>query len=135
MFRGILLLYLLVLNIVADGQEINIFDHIDNKNISYEIKWIGSKFKNGTWIGPSFLVRVDKQKGDSILIARMTPEAWITALNNPNTDWAANLLLYELNKKSAIVFIRSDQEQWQKKLKDSDLNYWEHKLLISNNKL
>ncbi|PSL34553.1 hypothetical protein CLV42_102125 [Chitinophaga ginsengisoli] len=86
------------------AQQDSLFTHINNETVSYHISIIGAKFKNGRMEPTQYLVRVDKLANDSSLIKKMTPEKWIKALNDPDTDWAANLLLYELYKKRGLFF-------------------------------
>jgi hypothetical protein len=105
-------------------QHLEIFDHINNNNISYGVWTIAPQYKNGRMMSSLYLVRIDKQTGDSALIANMKSNEWLSAFKDPKTDWAANLLLYELYSKRAFVLRNMRPDVWREKFKNDDLAYW-----------
>ncbi|WPQ61700.1 hypothetical protein SIO70_25395 [Chitinophaga sancti] len=116
----------------AKCQHLEIFDHINNSNISYGVWIVGPQYKNGKMMGALYQVRVDKQTGDSALIANMKSNEWISALKNPETDWAANLLLYELYRKRGFILSGMKPDIWREKFKNEDLEFWTN--FFKNNK-
>ena len=67
-------------------------------------------------------------KEDSI-IKRISKRQWLSMLNDKKTDFAANLLLYQLYERDAVVFFYiKDAPDWRLSFKDDDLNYWRHTL-------
>ena len=65
---------------------------------------------------------------------KLTPKqdsrrAWLSLLNDETTDYAANILLYYIYNRDAIVLLynRSIRE-WRAAMKEDDILYWEQKL-------
>jgi len=77
-------------------------------------------------IGYRVIVQLSKKEEEAI--KKITPNTWIELLNNNNSDWAANLILYSLYDKNAILLSRNDdKESWDKYLKKEDLDFWNNK--------
>jgi hypothetical protein len=56
---------------------------------------------------------------------KISPEKWVQLLNDNNSDYLANLILYELYNKSAIRLLQIDNiEKWRRVMKKEDLEYW-----------
>lgn len=67
-------------------------------------------------------------KEDSI-IKHISKRQWLSMLNDKKTDFAANLLLYQLYEREAIMFLQiKDAADWRLSLKDDDLYYWRRTL-------
>lgn len=67
-------------------------------------------------------------KEDSI-IKHISKRQWLSMLNDKKTDFAANLLLYRLYAREAILFLDvKDASDWRLSLKDDDLYYWRRTL-------
>jgi hypothetical protein len=50
---------------------------------------------------------------------------WLCLLSNQKTDWAANLLLYQLYEKDAILYKKiRKREDWIKSMRIRDIEYW-----------
>ena len=48
-------------------------------------------------------------------------------LNNETTDYAANILLYYIYKRDAIVLLYNrDIRKWRDGMKSDDILYWNH---------
>ena len=60
------------------------------------------------------------------IIKSINKEEWIKLLLNNKTDWAANLILYDLYKKNAVVFntVIKSRKDWINVSKDTDVSYW-----------
>ena len=67
-------------------------------------------------------------KEDSIS-KHISKRQWLSMLNDKKTDFAANLLLYRLYAREAILFLDvKDASDWRLSLKDDDLYYWRRTL-------
>ena len=54
----------------------------------------------------------------------ISKDKWLYLLQNEKTDYAANLLLYNLYQKGAILFYNQDKFYWRSCCKSDDINYW-----------
>ena len=53
---------------------------------------------------------------------------WVTHLSDSTSDWATNLILYDLYKKDAMQFVYfKDRERWLS-IKNEEINYWKETL-------
>ncbi len=79
-------------------------------------------------IGYRIVVNLSEEKLEEI--QNITPTEWLELLNNEKTDWAANLVLYYLNDKDALILSRHiDCAKWKKTLKKDDIDYWNKKVI------
>jgi len=99
---------------------------IDNNKIKYSIYQI---IRNDDTCMPysviGFNIVVDFSHNERDIVEKLNRECWIKLLNNRNTDWAANLILYDLHKKDAFALMnKGTRKLWLKYLKPRDLIYW-----------
>lgn len=67
-------------------------------------------------------------KEDSI-IKHISKRQWLSMLNDKKTDFAANLLLYRLYEREAIVLLHyNNAPEWRQAMKENDLHYWQQTL-------
>jgi len=76
-----------------------------------------------------FIVCVDFKSYENVKIAeRIPPLQWIELLNDENTDWAANLCLYNMRFRDAFFYLGDGirtRKAWLKTNKyREDLDYW-----------
>jgi hypothetical protein len=121
------LIFLLGMNImfyVARGQK-----YISNDSIKYSIIITMPDFENGDYISDNIL-RITSIDSSKLAWAQsLSKKEWLTMLSNEKTDWAANLLLYQLNKRDALVFkIIKSRDSWIIKRRKADIAYWEKNL-------
>lgn len=79
---------------------------------------------------PRYMIDVKLSESEKKQLKALSKSFWIDCLQNTKTDWAANLLLYDLYEKDAIFYwnkikTRSD---WILIGKIEDLAYWSNKL-------
>lgn len=76
-----------------------------------------------------YRVRVKLTPKQDSIIVRMKRREWLSLLNDETTDYAANILLYYIYNRDAIVLLynRSIRE-WRAAMKEDDILYWEQKL-------
>ena len=99
---------------------------LEEKHISYKI------FQQGFEIEDSIVVKESK----AIIQTKFSPQArrnflsfpsekWFTYLSDTLTDWGANLVLYDLYKKDAIIFKSiKTKTQWRECCREVDITYW-----------
>ena len=101
---------------------------IDNRTIKYNIMLVACDTCAPIHdIGYRVLISLSA-KEDSI-IKHISKRQWLSMLNDKKTDFAANLLLYQLYEREAIVFLQiKDASDWRLAMKDDDLYYWRRTL-------
>jgi hypothetical protein len=124
-------LAIVVLNFinVAIGQGGNMFAGVTDDSVKFEICRVGPNFiGSGKISRPQILIKVTSGKIDSKLL-RIKRRDWLKALNEAHTDWAVNLLLYELFEKDATSFVViKTRDQWIGNNRASDIRYWRRRL-------
>ena len=117
-----------------NNQGTNTLSFITNNKIKYEIVLVACDtcvpIRN---IGYRInLVMTARQKA---IIEKINDETWLKLLENPSKDFAANIILYSLYKKDAIIFFEyKDVYDWKRARKQKDARYWK-KLFMRQKKL
>ena len=76
-----------------------------------------------------YRVRISLSAKEDSIIKHISKRQWLSMLNDKKTDFAANLLLYQLYEREAIVFLQiKDASDWRLAMKDDDLYYWRRTL-------
>jgi hypothetical protein len=103
---------------------------IDNKSIEY-----GFVRRLDTTVAPfihypGLFVNVELTNEQYEIVRKFDKETWLNLLNSPDSDFAANLILYSIYDKDIIISYWEDNlcEVWKKYDKDEDLDYWEKHL-------
>ncbi len=104
---------------------------ISNDNVSFTIYRYGMDFTAET--KPKSTMVIETNIKDSALWKRIklfNAEQWLCLLKNHESDWAANLILYQLFEKDAILFSQiKKREDWLGFRKEEDFAYWKAFLL------
>lgn len=76
-----------------------------------------------------YRVRISLSAKEDSIIKHISKRQWLSMLNDKKTDFAANLLLYQLYEREAILFLDvKDASDWRLAMKDDDLYYWRRTL-------
>ena len=76
-----------------------------------------------------YRVRISLSAKEDSIIKHISKGQWLSMLNDKKTDFAANLLLYQLYEREAIMFLQiKDASDWRLAMKDDDLYYWRRTL-------
>ena len=76
-----------------------------------------------------YRVRISLSAKEDSIIKHISKRQWLSMLNDKKTDFAANLLLYRLYAREAILFLDvKDASDWRLAMKDDDLYYWRRTL-------
>ena len=106
----------------------NELSFINNKRVNFSIKKVACDTCFPIFdVGYRVSVKLTP-KQDSIIV-RMKRREWLSLLNDETTDYAANILLYYIYNRDAIVLLynRSIRE-WRAAMKEDDILYWEKRL-------
>ena len=96
-----------------------------NKNIEYNIGLTSTKLYNDSVVLSKYIVVVNSENAKKALISLSKNEI-LTLLKDRRSDWATNLLLYDLYKRDAtLLSIFRNEKSWRKFLSLKDLAYWE----------
>lgn len=107
---------------------------IDNDSIVYSMEYKSVEYEGDSIINPSeYIVVIDLTKEQKEEILKLSNTDWQNLLEDKNTDFAANLLLYCFFKKDATLLEGVSRDEWLKCCKSSDISYW--KKFLTNNKV
>ena len=106
----------------------NELSFINNKRINFSIKKVACDTCFPIFdIG--YRVRVKLTPKQDSIIVRMKRREWLSLLNDETTDYAANILLYYIYNRDAIVLLHNRSiRDWRAAMKEDDILYWEQKL-------
>lgn len=101
---------------------------IDNRTIKYNILLVACDTCAPIHdIG--YRVRISLSAKEDSIIKHISKRQWLSMLNDKKTDFAANLLLYQLYEREAIMFLQiKDASDWRLAMKENDLHYWQQTL-------
>jgi hypothetical protein len=97
---------------------------LNNDSIHYTLGYQSGKYTDSTATLSKYVVSVDINKKQAKEINNFTYETWISLLEDEKTDFAANLLLYDIYNKNANLFFDLQMHDWEKFNKKDDVNYW-----------
>lgn len=104
---------------------------INNKKIKYYIGLVACD-TCAPIINIGYRVVVELSEKEQEIIKKINSKTWLKLLNNDSTDYAANLILYDIYDKDALILSMYDsKELWNKYLKKDDLEHWSN--LLKNN--
>lgn len=106
----------------------NELSFINNRRINFSIKKVACDRCFPIFdIGYRVSVKLTP-KQDSIIV-RMKRREWLSLLNDETTDYAANILLYYIYNRDAIVLLYNRSiKDWRDGMKEDDILYWEKRL-------
>ena len=74
-------------------------------------------------------VRISLSAQEDSLIRHISKGQWFSMLSSKRTDFAANLLLYRLYERDALVLLYvKNASDWRLSMKADDLHYWQQTL-------
>ncbi len=103
----------------------------NNRSLKYSIlKTAAEIIDTNRLVVPRYYVKVLLSGSRKNVIKKLSYDEWMNLLLNKNTDWAANLCLYDLFEKDAVIerlFIETRKE-WLKCCRREDVEYWKKNL-------
>lgn len=124
----LIFIVLFLIQIRSNSQERNNANLITNEGFVYKIGRTSLKILDSFYVVPSMYV-VLSFLPDSVrkVINDFSSKDWILLLENPNSDWAANLLLFEKYNMDATEFkIIKTRKEWLG-TKNRAIKYWKNK--------
>jgi hypothetical protein len=104
---------------------------INNATIQYSELRTGFKLIDSNKVElAQYFIEVELSDSLRNEIKKLAYKDWIALLCDVNTDWAANLCLYDLYKRDAVVarlFLKKRSE-WIKCCKAKEIEYWKSHL-------
>jgi hypothetical protein len=97
---------------------------INNKKIKYSIVLMSCDtcvpIRN---IGYRVIVKL--KSSEIKTLKKLNKKTWMKLLQNKNSDFAANLLLYKIYSKDALLLSKNESiDEWREFLKKEDIDYW-----------
>lgn len=118
-----LLLLLIFYHQRSNAQDTSV---ISNNTVKYGIGRAARDLDSAGYIviSSNYIIQVELPDSVKMALSRLSRNQWMQYLANPNTDWAANLILYDLYKKDALLFLSRTRQEWLINLKKQDMEYW-----------
>jgi hypothetical protein len=91
------------------------YHFIDNLSLKFQIVRVSEKSKeNGFICYKGTYVITELSIEERRIVKSIDKKTWLSLLNDPNKDWAANLLLYELHGKFAgvLTIFEDSRDKW-----------------------
>ena len=101
---------------------------IDNRTIKYNITLVACD-TCAPIHDRGYRVQISLSAKEDSIIKHINKRQWLSMLNDKKTDFAANLLLYRLYEREAIVLLHyNNAPEWRQAMKENDLHYWQQTL-------
>lgn len=98
-----------------------------NDSIDYDIFVMSSKLLNdSTFIPRKYIVQLDLNEDQIIELKELSNSDWLFLINDENSRWATNLVLYMILKKDAKILRLYTPTNWKEMRINKDLEFWEH---------
>lgn len=111
----------------AEDKQSKLMNFITNDSISYTSVLIPDTttvpFASNQRIFVENITDTDRER-----LKKIPLETWLQLLEDKNTDWAANLILYDIYERKAAMFVKFDKSIWQEYMKEEDIKYWKEEL-------
>ncbi len=127
--------YLFFLSIICNSQEFisqssDLLQLIRNEDLKFTIWYISPVFNDSEIIvEPNIVIHVSLPQSIKRQLVNISRKEWISLLENKKSDWAANLILYEIYEKNALLFeYVKKRENWVGVHQREDIEYWKQKL-------
>ncbi|MEL6848372.1 MAG: hypothetical protein AAFP92_07630 [Bacteroidota bacterium] len=118
------MLFLFCPTVYYAQQPRDIRDWMNNEDIEFEIIRISANLFTRPPSPSKYIVEVslsDKKLNEASVF---TTTEWLTLLDDPTTDWAANLVLYAMSEKDAFLYVNLTEKDWRLVRREEDIKYW-----------
>lgn len=111
----------------AKGQNTDVNKYVRNDAIRFDVINTAPDFENGIYYSGYVLVLNGLDSVGKSLVRDIKKDQWLSLLQNDQSDWAANIILYSLYKKRAAIFWTAvkTRQDWIEKSRKDDLAYWQ----------
>ena len=100
---------------------------LSNESIRFEILKESLQLIDTNMISPAkYFIKVDLSAKQRKILMSLSKQDWLKLLQDSKSDWAANLALYDVYLRDAILFntVLKDKEVWKLSAKEKDVSYW-----------
>ena len=104
---------------------------VDNISIRFTVLRTSLQLLDSNRISPSrYLINVKLSESEKKHLKAFPKTFWIKCLQSSSTDWAANLILYDLYEKDALLYwnMIKSRSDWIIANKNDDFDYWSIRL-------
>lgn len=111
----------------VNGQTNNVNKYMNNDSIKFDLLMTMPDFENGVYYSDYALVVNNLDSAGKAIVQSFSKDQWMAFLKNNKSDWAANIILYSIYKKSAGIFrvaVKS-RDSWIENSREADLVYWQ----------
>jgi hypothetical protein len=100
---------------------------LQNSSIKYQILYIAPQLLDSNRATTSkYIIRVQLKNSERKTVKSFDKAEWMKLLLNDKSDWAANLTLYDLYHKDAMLYntVIKSRADWVRVSKEKDISYW-----------
>src|SRR5947209_7344851 len=124
-FYIISFLFLILNSVIAQNKT----KFLNNSSIRFEI-WRQSlqMIDSNKIISTKYFIEINLNNKQRRILKSLSKKDWIRLLNDNNSDWATNLVLYDIYKKDAFLFnsVLKTRNEWILSNKSNDISYWKN---------
>jgi|GEM_PF-3455724 hypothetical protein len=120
---------------VLFGQNKSELNRLNNDSLKFSFLIKSSKRSGGLIRNDGYFVTIDFDSIEEEYLKSLKYNEWMKLLQSDSFDWSANLILYCLFEREAMVFTykTTNRDVWVQRWKNSDIEYWKAFLLDSTN--
>jgi hypothetical protein len=99
---------------------------LNNDSIDYSIEYVSIKMEEeeGIITPSKYVVVVELTDSEKEYLKTFSNEKWLILLNDGQSDFATNLLLYSFLEKDATLLLNINKEGWRQSNKEEDISCW-----------
>lgn len=123
-----ILILIFVMSVMqVSGQDKSIIKYINNDSIKFELLMTMPDFENGVYHSDYILAVNNIDSIGHGLIKQINRNQWMRLLKDSKSDWAANIILYSMYKRSAGIFrvAVKTRDNWVENNMKADIAYWD----------
>lgn len=127
----LLLLLLWSISLIGQNSNVRYFEKkIDNESANFDIGYVSGDFcmESQTYKVSKEVILIDLSWYDKYKLSRLTYSDWIFLLNNNETDYSTNIILYSIFEKDASILNMFNTNNWRALRKNDDIIFWKKNL-------
>jgi hypothetical protein len=111
----------------TSGQINEVNKFINNDSIKFDLVMTMPDFENGIYHSDYALIVNSLDSAERVIVQSLNKNQWVQLLKNSKSDWAANIILYSMYKKSAGIFRAAvkTRDSWIENSRQADIDYWQ----------
>jgi hypothetical protein len=97
---------------------------VDNSTVAFDVVRYFMRITTNGVVPAKFVISVKVPSEEKEKFKQSDKFKLLELLSNEETDWATNLLLYDVFEKDASILLLYDREEWVYEAKETDIEYW-----------